>query len=66
MYVVFVFSCTRVTKRILIGFSVLVVGGCMRIALTKMTLYKTSMIENYSALAVLCKLTFSLLISLIL
>ena len=56
MYVVFVFSFTRVMKRILIGFDVPVVDGCTKIALTQRILYMTSMVENYSALTVLCNI----------
>ena len=56
IYVVFVFKCTKVTKKILIGFSVSVIGGCMMIALMQMILSVTCIVGNYSVPIVLCKL----------
>ena len=62
MYAAFVFDFTKVMKRILIGFNVLVVDGCAKITLMQRTLYILFMVENCSALTVLCKLTLLIFI----
>ena len=56
IYVVFVFKCTKVTKKILIGFSVSVLGGCMMIALMQMILSVICIVGKYSVPIVLYKL----------
>ena len=56
IYVVFVFKCTRVTKKIQIGFSVSLIGGCMMIALMQMILSVTCIVGKYSVPIVLYKL----------